>query len=232
VLIEFVSLYLSCLCVFALQDEVKAKVAAGRLWVIIDSGVYDLTGFAARHPGGELALQHSAGQQVGDLFAEYHPASTYTLLPSLQVGRLAAPSEGPSDLAADRRALRQQLLAEGLFESRPLYFLLVLARAFCFLGLTAALLLTANHWSACPAWLLALPLVGPALLRLVAAVSFGMFFQQMAFLGHDSGHSGITHNRKLDSLLGMLAGNLCTGISMAWWKVSFPLALCCILLLL
>lgn len=59
------------------QDEILAECARGRLLVTIDDGVYDLTEFAERHPGGALALQHAAGQQVGDLFAEYHPSSTY-----------------------------------------------------------------------------------------------------------------------------------------------------------
>jgi hypothetical protein len=66
---------------FRRQDEILAECARGRLLVTIDDGVYDLTEFAERHPGGALALQHAAGQQVGDLFAEYHPSSTYDPVP-------------------------------------------------------------------------------------------------------------------------------------------------------
>ena len=46
------------------------------------------------------------------------------------------------------------------------------------------------------------------------------FVVRELFAGHDSGHSGITHDRKLDTLIGIIAGNLFTGISLAWWKLS------------
>jgi delta8-fatty-acid desaturase len=50
------------------------------------------------------------------------------------------------------------------------------------------------------------------------AVLLGMFWQQVAFLGHDAGHNGITHNRHIDGVIGLIVGNLLTGISMSWWK--------------
>jgi fatty acid desaturase len=172
--------------------------------------VYDLTEFADRHPGGALALQHAAGQQVGDLFAEYHPSSTYLMLPTLQIGQLALDCRPPvSELARDRRELRQRLLSEGLFESRPLYFIGVAARALAFCAAAVALLCAANGRGA--EW--------ATTLRFFAAVSFGLFFQQMAFIGHDSGHSGVTHSRYRDSVIGLFTGNFFSGISMAWWKV-------------
>jgi delta8-fatty-acid desaturase len=182
------------------------------LLIVIDDGVYDLTSFAAYHPGGALALQHAAGQQVSDLFAEYHPASTYNLLPALQCGMLA-PSCRPhiSALAQDRRELRQQLLREGLFESRPYYFVWVLVRAFAFLGAAVYLLVTGMRPELA---------AYATYMRFVAAVCLGLFFQQMAFIGHDSGHSGVSHDRYFDSVLGLFTGNLFSGISMAWWKYS------------
>lgn len=39
-------------------------------------------------------------------------------------------------------------------------------------------------------------------------------------MGHDSGHNALSHNRSFDSVYGILVGNFCTGVSMAWWKDS------------
>ena len=46
----------------------------------------------------------------------------------------------------------------------------------------------------------------------------GFFWQQMAFIGHDIGHHSVTQVTKSDDLLGILLGNLLTGISVAWWR--------------
>lgn len=45
-----------------------------------------------------------------------------------------------------------------------------------------------------------------------------LFWQQMAGIGHDVGHNGISHNRHIDGPCGILIGNFFMGISMAWWK--------------
>ena len=55
---------------------------------------------------------------------------------------------------------------------------------------------------------------------MLSAASLGFFWQQLSFIGHDAGHIGITHNRTLDSCIGLLVGNLLSGISIAWWKRS------------
>lgn len=69
------------------------------------------------------------------------------------------------------------------------------------LPLSIALVLNGNWW-----------------LELAGAVTLALFFQQMAFLGHDAGHNGITHVRSYDELIGFFVGDLFTGVSIAWWK--------------
>ena len=46
------------------------------------------------------------------------------------------------------------------------------------------------------------------------ALFIGYFWHQLAFIGHDVGHNGITHNLSIDSLIGLIVGNTCTGVSM------------------
>lgn len=59
--------------------------------------------------------------------------------------------------------------------------------------------------------------------HLGAGLLLGMFWQQMAFIGHDLGHNSVTHDRISDSYLGLFVGNLMTGVSIGWWKQSHNL---------
>lgn len=50
------------------------------------------------------------------------------------------------------------------------------------------------------------------LLGCAAAFGLGMFFQQIAFIGHDLGHIAITHDIKYDTIAGFVFGNLLNGM--------------------
>lgn len=43
------------------RDEVKTHSTDKSAWIIIDALVYDITRFAAMHPGGELLILEYAG---------------------------------------------------------------------------------------------------------------------------------------------------------------------------
>jgi len=58
------------------------------------------------------------------------------------------------------------------------------------------------------------------ILTLLGSVMFGMYWQQIAFIGHDLGHNGCTHSVLLDTILGLVIGNLGMGISGGWWKYT------------
>lgn len=57
-------------------------------------------------------------------------------------------------------------------------------------------------------------------IQVASSISMAVFWQQMAFIGHDIGHTAVTHDLKTDSLIGIFVGNMTTGISIAWWKKS------------
>ena len=40
----------------------------------------------------------------------------------------------------------------------------------------------------------------------------GLFWQQLAFVGHDLGHHVVTHNKKKDETLGYVFGNFLQGM--------------------
>jgi cytochrome b involved in lipid metabolism len=46
------------------REQVATHTAAKSAWIIIDSLVYDISSFAALHPGGEKLILEYAGQDV------------------------------------------------------------------------------------------------------------------------------------------------------------------------
>ena len=71
------------------------------------------------------------------------------------------------------------------------------------------------------ALVLRLTVADSAALRTVAGgVALGMFWQQAAFVGHDAGHAGITGRRGVDQAIGLVCGNMLTGIEIGWWQAT------------
>ena len=60
-------------------DEVKKHNTPDDLWVVIAGKVYDLTDFAAEHPGGEGVVLEQAGYDCTEQFLHAHPESIMTL---------------------------------------------------------------------------------------------------------------------------------------------------------
>ncbi|KAJ3336026.1 hypothetical protein HDU91_001936 [Kappamyces sp. JEL0680] len=54
------------------RDEVSKHNKEGDAWIIVDSVVYDVSKFAAMHPGGELLLLEYAGKDVTTEFYGFH----------------------------------------------------------------------------------------------------------------------------------------------------------------
>ncbi len=63
----------------------------------------------------------------------------------------------------------------------------------------------------------ALVVVGDSWLALVVAAYLGLAFTQIVFVGHDAGHHQILATRRGNGLIGLVVGNLLTGVSFGWW---------------
>ena len=105
---------------------------------------------------------------------------------------------------ADFRAARQELLCRGLFETDY--------RWYAKLGLWLASLFFSSL-------ALSLGLVGGGAgwVRMLGAAIMGIFWQQLAGLGHDLGHSGVSHDFHTDHKIGSVLSAL-MGLSVCWWK--------------
>jgi delta8-fatty-acid desaturase len=182
--------------------EVAKHCTREDAWIIIDERVYDVTRFVDRHPGGVGPLVNLAGKECTDVFANYHAARVYEkMLPAFLIGEMAPGEIVVWPHVADFRRVRLELLRRGLFET-DMHFYAKMA------AWHAALFLSSLYLSlgctSCTA-------------HMSGAVLMGVFWQQLAGIGHDLGHSGVTHDFHRDHRIGSTLSAL-MGLSVGWWK--------------
>ena len=68
--------------------EVQAQAAAGKCWTVVNGGVYDLTNFTTKHPGGSGAIKSLCGINGTAKFMAMHggAAKPEAVLASYKVG--------------------------------------------------------------------------------------------------------------------------------------------------
>jgi cytochrome b involved in lipid metabolism len=71
------------------RQQVAQNNTEKSAWIIIDSIVYDITKFAAMHPGGELLLLEYAGKDVTEQFYAFHRQEVLTKYDRLKIGQIA-----------------------------------------------------------------------------------------------------------------------------------------------
>jgi fatty acid desaturase/cytochrome b involved in lipid metabolism len=187
------------------MEEVRKHNTQMDLWVAIHGKAYDITSLVPRHPGGKLPLLQFAGKDATDAFEAFHPLNVIegSWLKSYYKADIIDASPVPP-VVQDFRKLRTELLAERVFETHPSAYWVEMARVSVLLSVAVGLVFfTQSFW-----------------LHMVSAVMLGLYFQQVAFIGHDLGHNSVTKARKHNWWIGLLMGNLVTGISIGWWKKS------------
>ncbi|GBG29703.1 Delta8-fatty-acid desaturase [Hondaea fermentalgiana] len=184
-------------------DEVKQHCARDDLWVVIENKVFNVTPYVERHPGGWRPMVHTTGKDGTDAFTEFHPASIIERwLPQYYIGDIEETPVPP--LVRDFRAIRQGLLARGFFENTSDYYM---AKYIWFGSLFAPALYGVLFCSSFSA-------------HMVSAVFMAMFWQQMAFVGHDAGHNAVSHHRDTDLFWAGFIGDMLGGVGLSWWKLS------------
>lgn len=111
-------------------------------------------------------------------------------------------------VAKEWRALVAETEATSMFKTRASFYVLELAK--CAAILVASIALVCRNRNAETASTMAV--VG-------AGALLGAFWQQVAFVGHDVGHNSVRGIRsKSNYHLGIVVGNILTGVSIGWWK--------------
>jgi len=84
-------------------EELGRHSLKGDAWVAVNGDVYDVSKFAAMHPGGELLLLEHAGTDASDAFWSYHAYEVLKKYQRLKIGHLqgvqAKPILDPSDIS-------------------------------------------------------------------------------------------------------------------------------------
>ncbi|KAI4537236.1 hypothetical protein MG293_012099 [Ovis ammon polii] len=119
-------------------------------WLVINRKVYDVTGWADRHPGGRQVLKHYAGEDATDVFRAMHldPDIVRLYLKPLLIGELAPEEPNQernknSRLVEDFQELRRTLETLNMFSANLGFF---------FLHLAQILILEALAWGLSSKW--------------------------------------------------------------------------------
>lgn len=174
-------------------------------WVIINNKVYDVTKFAEKHPGGRDLMLKCGGSDVTEMFHQYHPKAVRTWMHTFCVGKVV--DYHPSELVRAIGALGDKLEADGFFVPDVSFTAKTLLWCLSLLTTGIGLILLGR-------------LINSRLLQLCSALFIAGHLQQVAFLGHDTGHCAVTGVRWVDGLFGLLVGNFLSGLSIGWWKDS------------
>lgn len=102
---------------------------------------------------------------------------------------------------ASYRSLADQVRRAGLLDRRPGYY-------------TCKIALTVTAYMA--GWVVFV-MVGDSWATLPCAAGLAVLFTQIVFIGHDAGHNQISSSHRTNRVLGLVAGNLLTGVSLGWW---------------
>eukprot|EP00793_Prasinoderma_coloniale_P006659 PRCOL_00001489-RA len=188
--------------------EVAKHASVESCWTVVDGKVYDVTEFLNSHPGGDRAILALAGVDASEAFVAMHPPVLRPRLERFKIAHVKGYNEQLPAVAKEWRALVAETEATSMFKTRASFYVLELAK--CAAILVASIALVCRNRNAETASTMAV--VG-------AGALLGAFWQQVAFVGHDVGHNSVRGIRsKSNYHLGILVGNILTGVSIGWWK--------------
>lgn len=188
------------------RKEVEIQGAEGVYMFIVEKQVYKVPDIWARehHPGGHILMLDAKGSDISMPFLNNHDMSvTQPILDRFHVGyvedSLSPMEEEFIDIIKTTRD------DPSWFKCDPFFYASLMTRYLVLLALSIACILYGESgWIRCG----------------LGGLLMGAYFQQVAFLGHDLGHNGVTHDRYTDSMIGFFWGNFMSGISVCWWKAT------------
>ncbi|KAJ3038094.1 hypothetical protein HDV00_000977 [Rhizophlyctis rosea] len=188
------------------REEITERVEKGETIVIIHNKVYNLTKWIKFHPGGDMAIRHLSGKDATDAFLAFHPLWVIDdKLPHFHIADLHPDSRRTSKISLAYRKLEAQLHADGWYKTNYWFFAREVMKFFCmWAGMVYLAVWGPKHW----------------LSYTVSALLGASLWHQAAFVAHDAGHSGISHDAKMDTTFGVCLGNFMGGLSLGWWKYN------------
>eukprot|EP00756_Hemistasia_phaeocysticola_P063278 Hpha_TRINITY_DN6756_c0_g2::TRINITY_DN6756_c0_g2_i1::g.110851::m.110851/K13076/SLD; sphingolipid 8-(E)-desaturase len=186
------------------MEEVKRHSKGDDLWVVIEGRVYDLGAFDS-HPGGRGILEQAAGRDVSDVFRVTHTPAVQQEKERFCIASLAGGGKR-SELMAEFHAVDAELQGKGWYDTDLSYYAAKVAvQSALFAAALLPFVLGVEIGYCWATW---------------SAVALGVFWHQLAFIGHDLGHNAVFHDRAGRDYIGSLLVTLFFGVSGQWWKKS------------
>ncbi|KAL7311660.1 hypothetical protein PS15m_009395 [Mucor circinelloides] len=90
-------------------NEVEKHNVKGDLWLAIEGKVYNVTTFAADHPGGERAIYEEAGKDATDAFNDIgHSEAAHEWLNDYYIGDLEGFAQAEEKKVEEQEELKQE----------------------------------------------------------------------------------------------------------------------------
>lgn len=165
--------------------------------------------------GGTVIFTH-AGDDCTDIFAAFHPGSSFKELQKFEIGEIdetIKPSaDSPIQIKSEKqkafeeayRALRAKMVTMGLFNASYTYYTMKIASVLGLLSLAVFLAWVSDN----------------IYINFLGALTLGLFWQQCGWLAHDFLHHAVFKTRLYGDIAGLIIGDLFQGFSVAWWKTK------------
>ncbi|KAJ1566505.1 hypothetical protein HK405_009539, partial [Cladochytrium tenue] len=141
-----------------------------------------------------------------DVILAYHPAWVVEKkLPRYLIADLAEADVAAqrSKVSDDFKKLEDKLQASGMYKTNYWFYVREDIKLLSFWVVSLYLAYNYGHsWAG----------------AIGSALCCAFIWHQGAFIAHDAGHSGITHNLWWDAVLGILHADFLGGLSLGWWK--------------
>eukprot|EP00640_Fibrocapsa_japonica_P001772 CAMPEP_0113936246 /NCGR_PEP_ID=MMETSP1339-20121228/3192_1 /TAXON_ID=94617 /ORGANISM="Fibrocapsa japonica" /LENGTH=462 /DNA_ID=CAMNT_0000938653 /DNA_START=79 /DNA_END=1467 /DNA_ORIENTATION=- /assembly_acc=CAM_ASM_000762 len=189
---------------FYTWDEVAKHRTPADAWMVYQNKVYDVSNWQD-HPGGAVIFTH-AGDDFTDIFAAFHPKSSYAVLDKFLIGYLdestTKKTEDQKNFEKAYRTLRTKLVAMGMYNASIGYYIYKCLSNLAILMASVACVVYSGSWA----------------VNMFGAFLLALFWQQCGWLAHDFLHHQVFENRAYGDMMGIVVGNVAQGFSVAWWK--------------
>lgn len=189
-------------------QEVRQHSTKNDRWLVIDRSVYDVTRWQ-KHPGGQVVLNHYAGQDATEAFYSLHPdlKRVKKYFHTFYLGELIDGDEPLADrdrrLKEDFQQLKQTAIERNLFNPSRLYFVF------------SCLHILAFEFAA----YFVLFRFGTGWLQYLAALIFYITAEaQCGWVQHDFGHLSVFKKSSWNHLLHQFYIGFTKGASADWWN--------------
>eukprot|EP00297_Palpitomonas_bilix_P007746 CAMPEP_0113896998 /NCGR_PEP_ID=MMETSP0780_2-20120614/18384_1 /TAXON_ID=652834 /ORGANISM="Palpitomonas bilix" /LENGTH=484 /DNA_ID=CAMNT_0000888311 /DNA_START=47 /DNA_END=1501 /DNA_ORIENTATION=- /assembly_acc=CAM_ASM_000599 len=183
------------------KKDIERMTNENEIVFVINKKAYRVTNWVKYHPGGPETISNYAGKDATAVFNVFHPEEVAEKkLKNFYIGDVT--DAEVDNYTKEFLDLHQEVKKAGMYNTSVFYYIIKFVWVYSLWALSAYLVLGRESYAE----------------HMLGAFVMAWFLQQVAFLGHDSGHNGVSHYRDIDKTIGLFVGPFSSGISIAWWK--------------